>query len=173
VLPAPPIHTPQLVDRALEFAAINGDENPRTLKVVSGRHDDVVRMVMGDRIERDGRRSYGLVMTGRFTMDNVKGGGSGTARVLIEVIDAATGQVSDWGLGNHSPRMRRARSLAALTGATTASTVTLSRAGRTLTATPQGGMFRFTIAPGTYRLTAGACTKTVRVQRVKTSVDCG
>jgi hypothetical protein len=27
LLSAPPIHTPQLVDRALEFAALNGDEN--------------------------------------------------------------------------------------------------------------------------------------------------
>jgi len=50
MLPAPVIHTPQLVDRALEFAASNGDENPRTLKVVSGRYDKTVRMVMDARI---------------------------------------------------------------------------------------------------------------------------
>jgi hypothetical protein len=172
MLPAPPIHTTQVVDRALEFAAVNGDENPRTLKVVSGRHDKVVRMVMGDRIERDGRRVYGLVMTGRFSMGGVKGGGSGSAHVLIEVIDASTGRVSDWGVGDGVPRLRGARSLAAVTGATTANAVTLSRAGRTLTATPQAGRFRFTVAPGTYRLTAGMCAKTVRVQRVRTSVDC-
>jgi hypothetical protein len=141
--------------------------------VVSGRHDAVVRMVMRDRTERDGRRSYGLVMTGRFNEGGVKGGGSGTARVLIEVIDAKTGRVSDWGVGGPEPRLHGARSLAKLTGATSAATVTLTRGSRTLTAKPKAGMFRFTVAPGTYRLAAGPCTKNVRVTRVKTTADCG
>ncbi len=74
MLPAPPLHTPQLVDRALELAAPSGDENPRTLKVVSGRHDAVVRELMGAGIGRDRRRVYGLVMTGHFNTDQINTG---------------------------------------------------------------------------------------------------
>jgi hypothetical protein len=111
-------------------------------------------------------------MTGRFSMGGVKGGGSGLAHLLIAVIDAASGQVSDWSVGNGAQRLHGARSLAAITGATTASAVTLTRGDRTLTATPKDGRFRFTVAPGTYRLAAGTCAKTVRVTRVKTTADC-
>ncbi len=162
----------RLLTRALAFAKRSGEVDPRSVKAVAADHADAVRVTSpGDEIQPDGVRVDAIVMTGRFSTAGEKGGGSGTVRVLTAVLDAATGAVLGFGLGNRAPDLSplgRPAALARLTGKASGA-VRLSRGGRTV-ATAKGA-FSFTVAPGTYRLSAAGCHRTVHLRTARTTAD--
>jgi hypothetical protein len=166
----------QVVDRALELASMMGDDDPRTLTVVPAAHDDAVRVAMpGDEIGRDKSRVYALVLTGKFSRVEKDDDAAPTASVLTLVISPGE-ELLDWALGDTAPDLTplgNPRRLASVSGDASGPLVRLARSGHTVaSAKVSGGKFRVAVAPGTYRLTAGTCAKTVRVTRVKTRADC-
>jgi hypothetical protein len=165
----------EVVDRAVELASMMGDDDPRTLTVVSAAHDDAVRVAMpGDEIGRDKSRVYALVLTGRFSRVEKDEGAPPTASVLTLVISPGE-ELLDWGLGDSAPDLTplgKPRRLASVAGDSGVATVKLTRGTHTVaTAKVRGGKFTLAASPGTYTL-SGDCTKTVRLRRVRTAVDC-
>lgn len=101
----PPLTESQISQSAREFAASMGDTSPTSIEHVEGPRQSTVFALSGDEVSTN-PDVYAIVMRGNFVAHNVPlpwGVGAPNGSVLTLVIDATTGQLTDFGLENQAP----------------------------------------------------------------------
>ena len=97
--------TPQAAPIALaklarHFSALNGEPNPTDLAYIAGSRQQAATL-MGTSLAADAP-SYIVEAHGHFTSSrgHARGAAAPTGTTMLIVVDAATGAITDWALGN-------------------------------------------------------------------------
>lgn len=97
---------------ARSWAAVTGEPRPTLIEHVHAvNRRTAVQVSSGDRVPL-GQASYLIVLRGQFTAANfprpqLQNTQVPTGTVLTLVVDATTGHVTDWGLGNRVPNLAK------------------------------------------------------------------
>jgi hypothetical protein len=106
----PSLTEPQIDQIALNAAAgLGGDPNPSSIKHVAGPRDQTVFALSGDQVNSN-NSVYAIVMRGSFVADDSlvpSDASAPTGSVLVVVIDASTGELTDFGVQNQVPDLAR------------------------------------------------------------------
>ncbi len=103
--PRPTLSKSRILTLAERTAAGNGDPNPTLIQHAAGTRFDAVRISSGDLVF-EWNWSYLVAIRGRFTADGAPiaaGAKPPTGTVITLVLDARSGQVTDFGIGNRYP----------------------------------------------------------------------
>ena len=97
--------TPQAAPVALaklarQFSALNGEPTPRDLAYIAGSRQQAATL-MRTSLTADAP-SYIVELHGHFTSSrgHARGAAAATGTTMLIVVDAATGAITDWALGN-------------------------------------------------------------------------
>jgi hypothetical protein len=107
--PKPRLSEERLLHLAISAARHDGDPRLRLIQYASGTHFEAVLVGQGDLVF-EWNWSYLIAVRGHFSDSNVGPAGSSSTvrgKVITLVVDAATGQVTDYGLSNRYPALRR------------------------------------------------------------------
>jgi hypothetical protein len=107
--PKPRLPEKRLLRIAKDAAASAGDPHPRLIQHAAGTRFDAVRISSGDLVF-EWNWSYLIAERGHFicdACDGPPGAKPPTGTVLTLVVDAADGQVTDFGLSRRYPHLRR------------------------------------------------------------------
>jgi hypothetical protein len=104
---AQPLGVAQLRESAREFATGMGDSTPSSIEYVTGSHKQVVLALSGDEVEGN-TNVDAIIMHGSFVANHAlrpseTPAPSGT--VLTLIINATTGEITDFGLQNSEPNI--------------------------------------------------------------------
>ncbi len=94
---------------AVRFAAANGDSDPSQIRLGASTRRALVALDSGVEI-CDDRPAYIVTLRGRFTAHRAHpppGRAIPTGTVLTIIFDAATGRITDWGVGTEEPALER------------------------------------------------------------------
>lgn len=97
----------QVKQIALDFAASMGNPNPQGIEYVEGDHQQVVRAFSGDEVSDDAEVDA-IVMHGHFVAKSAPvppGASPPSGSVLILVVNAITGQMTDLGIQQETPNL--------------------------------------------------------------------
>jgi hypothetical protein len=109
VQPRPRLSEERLLHLAMSASRHGGDPRPRLIQHASGTHFEAVLVGQGDLVF-EWNWSYLIAVQGHFSVSNVGSAGSSSTvrgKVITLVVDAATGQVTDYGVSNSYPALRR------------------------------------------------------------------
>jgi hypothetical protein len=104
---AQPLGIAQLRESAREFAAGMGDSTPSSIEYVTGNRKQVVLALSGDEVEGD-TNVDAIIMHGSFVANHAPRPSEAVApsgTVLTLVINATTGELTDFGLQNTEPNI--------------------------------------------------------------------
>jgi len=89
-----------LAKLARQFSALNGEPNPRDLAYIAGSRQQGATL-MRTSLTADAP-SYIIELHGHFTScrGHPRGAAAPTGTTMLIVVDAATGAITDWALGN-------------------------------------------------------------------------
>jgi ABC-type glycerol-3-phosphate transport system substrate-binding protein len=102
-----PLGAAKIKQIALEFAASMGDPNPTAIEYVQGSRQQVVFAFSKDEV-LDNTEVDAIVMHGRFMSKNAPVPAEGSppsGSVLIMVVNATTGELTDIGIQQQSPNL--------------------------------------------------------------------
>jgi hypothetical protein len=100
-----PLTESQITQTAQEFAARMGDSTPTSIEHVEGTRQQTVLALTGDKVSTN-PDVYAIVMQGNFVANNMPvpaGVSAPSGSVLTLVIDASTGQMTDFSIGSQVP----------------------------------------------------------------------
>jgi len=103
----PPLGEAKIKQIGLEFAARMGDPNPTAIEYVHGSREQVVFAFSKDEVP-DNTEVDAIVMHGQFVSTNAPVPAEGKppgGSVLIVVINATTGEMTDLGIQQQSPNL--------------------------------------------------------------------
>jgi hypothetical protein len=103
----PKLDEAQVTQAALAFASDMGDTQPASVEHVESTREQAVATLSGDQVQGS-QDVYAVVMRGRFDANSVAvppGVQSPTGSVLTLVIDATTGEMTDFGIQNTIPNL--------------------------------------------------------------------
>jgi hypothetical protein len=104
---AQPLGVAQLRESAREFATGMGDSTPSSMEYVTGNHKQVVLALSGDEVEGN-TNVDAIIMHGSFVANHAPRPSEAAApsgTVLTLVINATTGELTDFGLQNTEPNI--------------------------------------------------------------------
>lgn len=107
MISAPQLGAAQIKQIALEFAASMGDPNPTSIEYVQGSRQKVVFAFSKDEVP-DNTEVDAIVMHGQFVAKNALGppeASPPSGSVLILVVNATTGEMTDVGIQQQSPNL--------------------------------------------------------------------
>lgn len=89
-----------LAELAQRFSALNGEPNPRHLACIAASRAQAATL-MGTSLAADAP-SYIVELHGHFTSGrgHARGAAAPTGTTMLFVVDAATGAITDWALGD-------------------------------------------------------------------------
>lgn len=92
-----------LAKLARQFSALNGEPSPSHLAYIAGSRKQAATL-MGTSLTADAP-SYIVELRGHFTSSRgrARGAAAPTGTTMLIVVDAVTGAITDWGLGNGLP----------------------------------------------------------------------